>query len=381
MVMAAWMGTWMGCGAADPFQGAPPLPEHIDDHTVYAIEVQGRVSGTEERWRGRSDGAPVVVRRRTWSVVLGGEAATLRAASRVVGAGPVSAYERWIEGATEHWTGAAWVPDAVPPPETGLWPVLEPWTLEVQSTEVTIDGPTVRWTTSAGETRATFEGGQLSGAEHGAIRMARVDEKPSTLVPFDPAALFAVPAAPQPRVRTALVGVFEVDGRTQRVDTPTWAEIRNERLPERVPDRPLAAEARSVVGDAEDVRTAVQRLVRHVADGLDGQPRPGSLAAVEALQSGRGDCDEAAAAFVALAQALGLEAAPVGGLVYANGAVGPGLYPHAWAQVRIGGRMVPVDPALGQAPADASHLALGSGAGEAAARLASGIRVRLVRLR
>jgi len=40
-----------------------------------------------------------------------------------------------------------------------------------------------------------------------------------------------------------------------------------------------------------------------------------------------------------------------------------------------------VDPALGQAPADASHLPLGAGAAQAAARLGAGVSVRLVELR
>lgn len=382
--MIMWLAA---CGGGDPWAGAPPVPSDVSAHEVYTIEVRGQASGTEERWVGEAEGDPVVVRRRTWEVILGGTPSTLRAASRTVGDGPVTRYDRWISGATASWTGAAWVPDAVPPPETGLWPVLEPWTLEVRSAQVTISanepGQLVTWTTSAGHTTAQFGPRGLEWAEHGAVRMVR--GAPDRLVPFDPSALFAVPVSPRPHARRSLVGRFEVDGQTVRTDAPVWAEVRRQPLPERPPPtevlEPLAAQAWTVVGDAVDRRTAVQRLVRDVSQRLDGQPRPGSLAAVDVLESGRGDCDEAASAFVALARAIGLEAEPVGGLVYANGAVGPGLYPHAWAQVRFGARMVPVDPALGQAPADASHLPLGNGAGEAAARLAAGVRVALVDLR
>lgn len=384
-MMLLW---WIACGTPDPWAGAPALPEEVTQHTSYGIDVRGVPAGIEERWTGTSNGVDVVVRRRTWQVVLGGEPATLRAASRVKGRGPVTGYERWIAGTSTDWQGAAWVPDAVPPPEGGLWPVLEPWTLEVRSTDVSIEpiagGTVVSWSTSAGTTTARFDADGLLEAEHGAVRMAR--GKPSgELVAFDPAALFAVPVAPQPSARTSLIGRYEVDGRTVRVDAPTWAEVRAARAPERTPgvdpSSPVEARAWSVVGDAEDQRTMVERLVRDVAQRLDGVPQPGSLAAVDALESGRGDCDEAASAFVAMAKALGLEAETVGGLVYANGAIGPGLYPHAWAKVRLGGRFVAVDPALGQAPADASHLPLGGGAGEAAARLAAGIRVGLVDLR
>ena len=377
-VVVTWWWWAIACTPSDPWEGAPdPAGE---EPAIYAIEVRGAVSGVEERTRGPGS----LVRRRTWSVTLGGEAATLRAASEVVGTGPVQSYTRWLDGEAATWTGSAWVPDAVPPPSSGRWPVLDPWTLEVHTVEVAVEDGLVRWETPAGQTQARFDAGGLVWAEHGVVRMVRQAERPSALVPFDPAALFAVPVAPQAKARRAVIGHFEIDGDPFVVNAPLWAEVRATAMPPRpadVPEGTVAAEAWRVVAGAEDQREAVRRLVRHVADRLDGTPRPGSLAALESLEAGRGDCDEAAAAFVALARAVGLEADPVGGLVYARGAVGPGLYPHAWAQVRISGRAVPVDPALGTAPADASHLPLGSGAGEAAARLASGVKVSLVSLR
>ncbi|HHO53709.1 MAG TPA: hypothetical protein ENK18_23260 [Deltaproteobacteria bacterium] len=273
-----------------------------------------------------------------------------------------------------------WIPDAVPPPASGLWPIFDPWTLGVESVEVTVEGDQLRWSGAGGPAQAAFDADGLVWAEQGAVRIERRPEAPPFLKPFDPVALLAIPVPPQPRARRSLIGRFDVDGQLVKNDVPIWAQVPPVPLPP-VPDSPLLAEALAVIGDARDQRQAIQRLVLHVADRLDGHPTPGSLAAVDALKQGRGDCDEAAVAFVALAGALGLDASPVGGLVYATGALGPALYPHAWATVRIAGREIPVDPGLGQAPADASHLALGSSAAEAAARMSSGVRVTVLELR
>ena len=74
--------------------------------------------------------------------------------------------------------------------------------------------------------------------------------------------------------------------------------------------------------------------------------------------------------FVALAETRGLRARPVSGVVYTDqGAHGPGLDLHAWAEVDLGGRLgwTAVDPALGQSIADATHLKLGQDGDVAAA--------------
>jgi len=366
------------CTSSDPWAGAPPLPGGAGPVEWFAISVGGDIVGHEERVR--SDSA--MSRRRTWSLHLAGAPMTLRSATRIEHEhGLVSQYVRWDTEGERAFVGAAWVPDAVSPPHSGLWPVLDPWSLEALARNVSVADGAVSWTGSSGPVRVRFARDGLQTAVQGAVRLDRVPERPVVLSAFDPVAHLWVPTAPQPRARRSLVGSFEVDGAPVRVDAPIWAEVPARAVPPTVVGDPLAALAAEVVGDARDQREAVQRLVRYVATALDGVPTPGSMRAVDALRSGRGDCDEAATAFVELARAAGLAAEPVGGLVYVAGALGPGLVPHAWAQVRIGGVSVAVDPALGQAPADASHLPLGAGAAQAAARLAAGVSVRLVELR
>lgn len=381
------MGRWglvltLGCGPSDPWRHAPPLPETIDAHQFYALQVQDRTVGFEARISGHDGADQVTVRRRTWSLVLGGDTKDVYGGSHLRHRdGVVQAYTRWSPEGGATWEGSAWVVDAVPPPHSGLWPVLDPWTLEVRPIQVDVDAGRVTWTGSGGPAVAAFDAAGLAWAEQGAVRIERREAAPADLEALDPVALLVIPVAPQASARRSLVGRFTVDGRKVRIDAPIWPEVPALALPEPPVADPLTEQALVAIGDARDQRVAVQRLVAAVEARLDHRPTPGSMAAVDALRSGRGDCDEAATAFVALARAVGLDAETVGGLIYADGALGPGMYPHAWATVRIGGRNVPVDPGLGQAPADASHVPLGAGSAQAAARLTAGVQLRVVELR
>jgi hypothetical protein len=78
--------------------------------------------------------------------------------------------------------------------------------------------------------------------------------------------------------------------------------------------------------------------------------------ALATLEQREGDCNEHAVLYAALARAAGLPARVEAGLVYLKGR----FYYHAWNAVHVG-RWVTVDAALGQMPADATHLRLVSG--------------------
>lgn len=347
---------------------------------MLSVHVPGeppREIGTETRFPAEQEGRTILVRRRTTWLRLGGKRTPLRGASRVEGVtgGPVDTYVQWSNGNARSWTGSAWMPDAWPPPEAGRWPIVDPSSLEVISVPVEVDGDAWSWSNSTGAARAVHDDRGLVRAQQGVFVLER-KEPEGPLDDFDPVLLYAIPTAAQPRAHRSLVGRYIVDGRIVRIDAPIWAEIPRIPLPPHEPSR-----AAEIVADAPDARRAVQELVAHVHQTLDGRPRPGTVDAVEALRSGRGDCDEAAAAFVELARQLGLQAELVGGLVYREGVAGPGLYPHAWATVRFAGRDVAVDPALGQAPADASHVPLGYSAAEAAARLSRGVQIAVIELR
>lgn len=78
--------------------------------------------------------------------------------------------------------------------------------------------------------------------------------------------------------------------------------------------------------------------------------------AVEVLKSRRGDCNEHATLFCALARAAGVPARLCLGVVYLDGR----FYYHAWNAVWCGG-WIELDPTFGQAPADAARIRLVSG--------------------
>lgn len=78
--------------------------------------------------------------------------------------------------------------------------------------------------------------------------------------------------------------------------------------------------------------------------------------AVEVLASRRGDCNEHATLFCALARAAGVPARLCLGVVFMEGR----FYYHAWNAVWCG-EWIELDPAFGQSPADAARVRLVSG--------------------
>jgi transglutaminase-like putative cysteine protease len=121
---------------------------------------------------------------------------------------------------------------------------------------------------------------------------------------------------------------------------------------------------------------AARKLSRAVYERLDkvyGQSRD---RASEILKLGKGDCTEHTRLFVALCRAAGIRAREVKGLVYANyGQGGPGLYWHAWAEVKVGNDWIAVDPTFGQDIADATHVTLGRGTRQDAIALVGSLKV------
>ncbi len=138
----------------------------------------------------------------------------------------------------------------------------------------------------------------------------------------------------------------------------------------------IRALAASVVGSTPGTWAAARKLSRAVYERLDkvyGQSRD---RASEILKAGRGDCTEHSRLFVALCRAAGIRAREVKGLVYATyGQGGPGLYWHAWAEVKVGDDWIAVDPTFGQDVADATHIALGRGSRQDAISLVGSLEV------
>jgi transglutaminase-like putative cysteine protease len=148
-----------------------------------------------------------------------------------------------------------------------------------------------------------------------------------------PAALEAAYALPN-GARATVMSVF--------LDPEPLLEVRN---PE------IAALALRLRGAERSPRVVAERLNRWVYDSLQKQIAVGVPSALATLRARRGDCNEHAQLYVALARAAGIPARVAAGLTYLDGK----FYYHAWPEVWLE-RWVAVDPTFGQFPADASHL-------------------------
>jgi transglutaminase-like putative cysteine protease len=122
----------------------------------------------------------------------------------------------------------------------------------------------------------------------------------------------------------------------------------------------LVAQARQILGAEHDAVQATHRLLDWTYAALDKVPTVGMPTALTALDSKKGDCNEHAVLFTALARAAGLPARVAAGVVYLDGA----FYYHAWSEVWLG-QWVATDPVFHQFPADATHIKFVEGGPEA----------------
>ena len=123
-------------------------------------------------------------------------------------------------------------------------------------------------------------------------------------------------------------------------------------------DPRIAAQARRII-ERERSPARVAELLTHWVHGTlhRATPQAGSVPSAEkVLETARGDCNEAATLFVALARSTGLPARTVAGLIYLNGR----FYYHAWAEVYLND-WIAVDPTFDQFPADAAHIRIATG--------------------
>lgn len=180
--------------------------------------------------------------------------------------------------------------------------------------------------------------------------MQRVHGDTVTITRLPPARLVAAGAPPLP---------LDADARRRFA-----RELRSEPLLE-VEHPGIVALARQLRRREAMARVVAANIAQWVHDSLAKEVSITLPSAVATLRSRRGDCNEHAQLFVALARAAGIPARTVSGLVAIDGA----FYYHAWAEVMLHD-WVAIDPTLGQFPAGASHVRLLVGGLAAQAELA-----------
>jgi hypothetical protein len=147
---------------------------------------------------------------------------------------------------------------------------------------------------------------------------------------------------------------FDLEGERQLLRGDTLFVAGERELPKagfQVEDPEIRRTSEEVLGGIGDPDLAARRLADWVYTNLEKEITLSVPSARQVLEAGSGDCNEHTVLYVALARAAGLPARTAAGLVY----VRDRFYYHAWPEVWLG-RWVPVDPTLGQVPADASHL-------------------------
>ncbi len=210
----------------------------------------------------------------------------------------------------------------------------------------------------------------VRGGDVDLLRMFRVPV--DTVVP-DPAAVR--------RVKYEITGVgqdvrFDYDNQVVLSREPLLLEVTVPGPPEEPQPLPIAgqdeflapsleiqcdhpdiiAKARAAVGEPGDGVETVRKLFSWVFTVLEKEPTASFPTALDVLEHLKGDCNEHAVFFAALARSLGIPTKVAVGLVYMEGA----FYYHAWNEVFLG-RWIPVDATFGEFPASALHLKMREG--------------------
>lgn len=119
-----------------------------------------------------------------------------------------------------------------------------------------------------------------------------------------------------------------------------------------VHDPRIAQLTGSLLADHPSPLQAVRILAEWVYLNLEKRPVLGIPDAVTTLESRKGDCNEHAALFAALARNAGIPARVVAGVVFHAGE----FYYHAWNEVCLDRQWLSLDPTFNQLPADLTHL-------------------------
>ena len=123
-------------------------------------------------------------------------------------------------------------------------------------------------------------------------------------------------------------------------------------------DHPLIKETTAgIIGSVQDQVVQVRLLSEFVYKTLEKRPVLGLPDALTSLQAKKGDCNEHAALFAALARAAGIPTAIATGVTMHRNK----FYYHAWNEICLNGIWYSLDTTTNQIPADLMHIRFGRG--------------------
>lgn len=311
----------------------------------WAVEIHGRPIGLEAVWR---EGDQV---RREARYRFGDTEREVVTTATLAADGSLRSVTDRRDGQARRWSfsspGPFALEEAVRRGRFGRVEVFEPVTGRTLPTELHPADGGVLARSDRGEVRLEVRGGAVVSWHAGSIVVRRV-AGPVALETVDLSAELRRPVPALPGAREARTLVLRLRG-AEPADSPRHV-VDGDLLTVRAP---LPAEVPAAT------RRRLEALVARVRREVQWTPIAGDdLDLVR--RTGLGDCTEQAALLVAHAEEAGLDAEVATGLVYRDEPA-PGFYPHAWVEVRLEDLVVPVDPALDQAVADATHVAFRHG--------------------
>jgi hypothetical protein len=123
-------------------------------------------------------------------------------------------------------------------------------------------------------------------------------------------------------------------------------------------DNPAIIDAvRKIIGNETSAPKKARKILYWVYKNLKKETSATIPSAIQVLKNLKGDCNEHAILYCALARAAGIPTEICVGLVYLDGK----FYYHAWNKIYLNNKWIPVDPTFGQFPTDASHIKLTEG--------------------
>jgi len=118
----------------------------------------------------------------------------------------------------------------------------------------------------------------------------------------------------------------------------------------------IAEKAKEVAGAEQDHVKMAEKLNKWIAAEIKSAAID-NQSPIETLRKKEGNCHSHALLYVTMARAVGIPSRLVSGLAYFRN---KGFLYHSWVESYLG-EWVPIDPALGQMPADATHIKLVEG--------------------
>jgi len=114
----------------------------------------------------------------------------------------------------------------------------------------------------------------------------------------------------------------------------------------------IKEKAKEIVGEVTNPVRQLALLAEWLYKNIEKRPVIGLPDALTTLKSGRGDCNEHAALFAALARSLNIPTVIAVGVTLHNDA----FYYHAWNEVCLDGQWISLDTTVNQLPADLYHI-------------------------